>query len=171
MKEILIIDGYNIIYAWPDTASLLKEDLEHARERLIEETVQYAKIKGYEKTFLVFDAHLVKGGSGSTETIMGIEIIYTQEGITADTVIEKLAAKYAQDFIVYVATSDWPEQRAVLGHGAVRLSAREFINEVQNTLQDNLTQQKNNNKHGERQLGWRLNSETLDVLERVRRKK
>lgn len=92
MKEYLIVDGYNIIGAWPELQELKESNLEHARMRLIEVLSVYAALSK-RKVILVFDAYQVKKNSGSQEMVQGIEVIYTKENVTADMAIERLAAQ------------------------------------------------------------------------------
>jgi len=79
MTEYLVVDGYNILHDWKSLKKILSADLEHARSRLIDILSDYQAIRGIQ-TIVVFDAHHVKGGSGSREIINGIEVVYTAEG-------------------------------------------------------------------------------------------
>lgn len=126
MKDYLIVDGYNIIYAWPELQKLKETNLEHARSRLVDMLVNYSALSG-EMVTVVFDAHMVKNNPERSENINGVEVIYTQEGETADAVIEKLAGNLPDSGVVYVATSDWDEQRIIFGRGAYRLTPRELL--------------------------------------------
>lgn len=129
MKEYLIVDGYNIIGAWPELQVLKEENLEHARIRLIEILSTYAAMSK-RKVILVFDAYQVKKNNGSQELIQGIEVIYTKENITADMAIERLTAQIPKHQKVYVATSDRLQQETIWGKGAFRISALELKREV-----------------------------------------
>ncbi len=132
MGEYLIIDGYNVINAWPDLIRLKEINFEHARLKLIDILSDYAGFMGI-KIIIVFDAHQVKGGLGHKEEQERLEIIYTPENITADMVIEKLVSELfnrEEGTRVYVATSDKAEQNIVLGKGAYRISSRELLLEV-----------------------------------------
>lgn len=169
MTDCLIVDGYNILHAWPELAKLLAEDMAHARLRLTEILSNYGALRGI-KVVIVFDAHMVKGGVGSSEETGGVEIIYTPEGVTADMVIEKLAARLINDRKVTVATSDWTQQRIVFGKGAVRLSARELAAEVLAARDENSAIEE---IHPLAKSGIReqLPEETKDILEKIRRSK
>ena len=92
MKEYLIVDGYNIIGAWPELQELKETNLEHARVKLIEILSVHAALSK-RKVILVFDAYQVKKNNGSQEVIQGIDVIYTKENVTADMVIERLTAQ------------------------------------------------------------------------------
>lgn len=130
MPKYLLIDGYNIIFSWDDLKSAALKDLSYARELLIN---RVANIKGTKDigVIIVFDAYKVKGCNRETETINGVEIVYTKEAETADAYIEMVTKKISKHYSVTVATSDSLEQLIILGHGARRISAREFLKEVE----------------------------------------
>ena len=130
--EYLLVDGYNIIFAWPDLQALARSSLEDARKALVE---LLANFHGFHpcELILVFDAYKVHGGIGHQEEIQGIHLVYTKEAETADNYIEKTIRRIARrrDSRVRVATSDALEQVIILGGGATRVSAREFRAEVE----------------------------------------
>ncbi len=128
--EYLLVDGYNIIFAWEELAELARIDLDAARHRLIQILCNY---QGYRRCelILVFDAYKVKGNPGSIERQHGIHVVYTKEAETADMYIEKVTHTLAKEHRVRVATSDGLEQIIILGHGAVRVPARQFREEVE----------------------------------------
>lgn len=128
--EYLLVDGYNIIFAWEELAELARTDLDAARHRLIQILCNY---QGYRRCelILVFDAYKVKGNPGSVERQHGIHVVYTKEAETADMYIEKVTHTLAKEHRVRVATSDGLEQIIILGHGAVRVPARQFREEVE----------------------------------------
>ena len=130
MKEYLIVDGYNIIGAWPELQALKEENLEYARARLIEILSAHAALSK-RIVILVFDAYQVKKNSGSREMIQGIEVIYTKENVTADMAIERLTAQIPKHQKVFVATSDRLQQDTIWGKGAFRVSAMELKREVE----------------------------------------
>lgn len=132
MKEYLIVDGYNIIGAWPELQELKETNLEHARMRLIEILSVHAALTK-RKIILVFDAYQVKRNSGSQETVQGIEVIYTKENVTADMAIERLTAQLPKHQKVFVATSDRLQQETIWGKGAFRISALELKREIEQT--------------------------------------
>ncbi len=135
MKEYLIVDGYNIIGAWPELQALKEENLEHARARLIEILSVHAALSK-RKVILVFDAYQVKKNNGSRELVQGIEVIYTKENVTADMAIERLAAQIPKHQKVFVATSDRLQQETIWGKGAFRISALELKREVELTVKE-----------------------------------
>nr|GGG83880.1 hypothetical protein GCM10011398_31830 [Virgibacillus oceani] len=125
------MDGYNIIGAWEELQKLKDKDMSQARDRLIELMAEYQALSG-NRTIVVFDAYYVKGISSKLEEY-NVEIIYTKEKETADECIEKLVKDIKNvDTQVYVATSDYAEQRTVFGSGALRKSARELYIELRN---------------------------------------
>lgn len=169
MADFLLVDGYNIIHAWDELKKLMDEDIEHARLRLIDLLDNYQAVKGI-KVIVVFDAHLVKGGSGSRDNGSGVNVIYTSEGETADMLIEKMVGQLMVDGQVTVATSDWAQQRIVFGKGAVRLSARELVKEVTSWKDDVSGHIEPLNYNG-RKIGGYLDENVREILERLRRQK
>ncbi len=130
MNNILLVDGYNIIGAWPELRELKERDLSAARDRLIEILAEYKAYTGYH-VILVFDAYYVQGLERKYKDYK-IDVIYTKENETADERIEKLAIELSNiKTQVHVATSDLTEQWAIFGQGALRKSARELFNECQ----------------------------------------
>ena len=127
--EYLLVDGYNIIFAWNDLKKLAAQDIAAAREALADILANY---RGWRKceVLLVFDAYKVKGNPGSVEKKNGIYVIYTKEAQTADSYIERATYDLGKNHRVRVATSDNLEQVIILGHGALRISARAFEEEV-----------------------------------------
>ena len=127
--EYLLIDGYNIIFAWDEYKALASSKLEYARNSLIERLCNYQGFSQQE-IFLVFDAYKVHKNPGSIENFRNIKVVYTKEAETADTYIEKVSHKLSKKHIVRVATSDGPEQMIILGNGALRVPAQIFISDV-----------------------------------------
>ena len=128
--EYLLVDGYNIIFAWDELQRLATQDIAAARGALIDILANY---QGFRKcrVIVVFDAYKVKGNPGSVQTVHGIKVVYTKEAETADTYIERATYELRRERRVRVATSDGPEQVIILGHGALRVSARAFHAEVE----------------------------------------
>ena len=129
--EYLLVDGYNIIFAWDELNALAKESLDAARRKLMDILCNY---QGYQKCvlILVFDAYRVPGSPGAIEQYHNIHVVYTKEAETADMFIERVTHEIGKSRRVRVATSDGMEQVIILGHGALRVSARMFHEEVQN---------------------------------------
>lgn len=125
----VLIDGYNIIFAWDDLKAAAEIDLDFARARLIDRICAYKAMRSCE-VIIVFDAYKVKGNPGSVEKINNISVVYTKEAETADSYIERVTHELGKNYDVRVATSDYMEQIIILGNGAFRISAKEFEEEV-----------------------------------------
>ncbi|WP_047981979.1 NYN domain-containing protein [Ornithinibacillus contaminans] len=128
---VVVVDGYNIIGDWEELKQLKKRDMGQARDRLIELMAEYQAYSGY-RVIIVFDAYYVRGIENKLKQYK-VEIIYTKEKETADECIERLIKKLKNvQTQVYVATSDYEEQRIIFGQGALRKSARELAIELEN---------------------------------------
>ncbi|MEO2077742.1 MAG: NYN domain-containing protein [Bacillus sp. (in: firmicutes)] len=127
--DILLVDGYNIIGAWPELRVLKERDLPAARDRLIERMAEYQAFSGF-RVIVVFDAHFVQGTEKKYKNHK-VEVIFTKENETADERIEKMAISLSnRKTQIHVATSDFTEQWAIFGQGALRKSARELLIEM-----------------------------------------
>ncbi|MDE7017396.1 MAG: TetM/TetW/TetO/TetS family tetracycline resistance ribosomal protection protein [Lachnospiraceae bacterium] len=135
VKEYLLVDGYNIIFAWEELSELAKMNLDSARGRLMDILSNY---QGYRKMtlILVFDAYKVKGNPGSVSAYHNIHVVYTKEAETADQYIEKATHEIAKKHHVTVATSDGLEQLIIMGQGASRMSARELKENIMSTNEE-----------------------------------
>ena len=133
-REILVVDGYNVINAWSNLSEVSKQDLSSAREMLedmIAEYIEYFGMEGY----IVYDAYNVR--SKEREEQKGrLHIIFTKENETADSYIERLSYDLGKKHRVRVATSDGMEQIIILGHGALRTPASVFLREVEDVMED-----------------------------------
>ena len=128
-KEYLIVDGYNIIFAWKDLKELAGSDINAARESLIEILSEYTALRGCE-TVLVFDGYKVRGNEGSKYEQSGIDIVFTKEAQSADAYIEGLVKDLGGSYSVSVATSDALVQLSALKSGTRRISAPELEADV-----------------------------------------
>lgn len=131
-KEYLLVDGYNIIFAWEELNELAKASIDAARNKLMDILSNYQGFVGC-TLILVFDAYKVKGNQGEVQKYHNIYIVYTKEAETADQYIEKTTHEIGRKYKVTVATSDALEQVIVMGQGAYRISARDFYEEVERT--------------------------------------
>jgi len=129
-KEYLLVDGYNIMFAWDELKEASRQNLDHARNLLMDILCNYRGVKNAE-VILVFDAYKVAGNPGSIEKYNNIYVVYTKEAETADSYIEKTTYEISRHHRVRVATSDGMEQMIILGNGALRVSAQEFKREVE----------------------------------------
>jgi len=168
-EEFLIIDGYNVINAWPELIKLKEKNFEHARLKLLQIISNYSGYKGI-KVIVVFDAHLVKGSVEHKEYYGNVEVIYSGEGVPADLVIEKLISTFSTSSRVFVATSDKTEQEMIWGKGAYRISSRELLIEIEETVQNNKKFFKEN-QYKPYRLDSHLTDEVKVIFEKWRRGK
>ncbi len=145
LPQYLLIDGYNIIFAWDELKEVAKESLEDARILLINKIANYQAMK-QNNVIIVFDAYKVKGEHREIENIYGIKVVYTKEAETADSYIEKTTEKLVKNYRVRVATSDNLVQMIIFGTGAERVSAKEFYDEVTKCEEELRELIKDNNK-------------------------
>lgn len=165
--DILLVDGYNIIGAWPELVFLKTRDLAAARDRLIEKMAEYQAYTGF-KVIVVFDAHYVPG-IAKTYQNHKIEVIFTKENETADERIEKMAISLNNRRTqIHVATSDFTEQWTIFGQGALRKSARELLIEM-NAIEKGI--EKNVKKIQEKQPVSKIpiSDELAEIFEKWRR--
>jgi len=134
-QQYLIVDGYNIIFAWEELAALAKEDLDAARRRLCDILSSFAGFRKW-MLVLVFDGYKQKGSTGSKTVWNNIRVVYTAEGQTADAYIESLAAEIGSNYNIRVASSDALIQLSSFRSGVLRVSARELQEEVQRAQQE-----------------------------------
>ena len=134
-QTALIVDGYNIIFAWEALAETAKSDLEAARRQLCDKLVSYAGFKKC-RLVVVFDGYKVKGSPGEKQLLHGVQVVYTKENETADAYIEALAAQIGNNYSVRVATSDSLVQLSSLRSGVLRMSARELQQELEQTAKE-----------------------------------
>lgn len=132
--DYLLVDGYNIIFAWDELRAMADADINAAREALINLLSNYQSVRKCH-LIVVFDAYKVKGGVGSVEKRHGLHVVYTKEAETADMYIEQASYDLSRKHRVRVATSDGMEQMIILGHGAERISATELHWEVEQATQ------------------------------------
>ena len=127
--DYLLVDGYNVIFAWDALRKLADGNLDAARRRLMDILCNYA---GYKRCvpILVFDAYKVRGGTREVEKYHNLYVVYTREAETADMYIERATHELAKEHRTRVVSSDGAEQIIVMGHGALRVSARAFEEEV-----------------------------------------
>jgi predicted RNA-binding protein with PIN domain len=129
LREILLVDGYNIIHAWSELKRIAQDSLEDARHALVEIMQDFQGYLGY-RIIIVFDAHMIQGGLEKKEIFGGVEVVYTKENETADRYIERMVDGIPKNVRVMVATSDYLQQTIVMSRGAVRISARELMEQV-----------------------------------------
>lgn len=169
MQNILLVDGYNIIGAWPELQGKKQESLEEARDLLIDKMAEYQARTGY-RVIIVFDAYYVQGIEKKKKQSK-VEVIFTRKKQTADEKIEQLASELKKVNVqIYVATSDYTEQWVIFGQGALRKSARELRRELQE-IEAGITD------HVKKVIAEKplnrsfINEDVLEKLEKMRRRK
>ena len=167
IKEYLLVDGYNIIFAWEDLNELSKINIESARNKLMDRLSNY---QGYKKMtlILVFDAYKVKGNPGSVMKYHNIYVVYTKEAETADQYIEKTVHEIGRKYQVTVATSDTLEQVIILGQGGNRLSAANLLEEVEEVEAEISKKVQKKTSKEKNYLFDHLDEEMADLMEEVR---
>lgn len=138
-EQYLLVDGYNIVFAWEELARLAADSLDAARGRLLDILCNYQGYLGY-PVIVVFDAYKVKGNPGEVTRYQNLHVVYTKEAETADQYIEKTVHRIGKTYRVTVATSDALEQLIIWGQGAVRQSARELWEAVRATHESRMEQ-------------------------------
>ncbi len=170
-RDFLIVDGYNIIHDWEELKELSKVSLESARNKLLDIMSNYQGYKNHIEVIVVFDGYLVKGNLGSARTYNNIYAVYTKEFETADHYIEKTVNALPRECRIRVATSDRLEQLIILGHGAIRMSARELKIEIE-SVNSKITEEFIEKKPPKSNLLMdNLDEETRNILEQMRRGK
>ena len=168
-EEYLLVDGYNIIFAWEELKELSKVNIQAARDKLMDILSNY---QGYKKQtlILVFDAYKVEGQMGEVQKYHNIYVVYTKEAETADQYIEKTVHKIGRTHQVTVATSDGLEQIIIMGAGARRLSAKglkEDIEQANIDIRENYLGQYE--RKGKTYLFDQLSEEMTDFMEEIRK--
>jgi predicted RNA-binding protein with PIN domain len=165
--DILIVDGYNIIGAWPELKVLKEKDLAQARDLLIAKMAELQAYSGF-RVIVVFDAYYVQGIEKKYKNHK-VEVIFTKENETADERIEKMAIQLSnRKTQIHVATSDYTEQWAIFGQGALRISARELlteINEIEKRIEKNVKSIQENKPVSK----IPISSEVAEIFEKWRR--
>lgn len=166
-KEYLLVDGYNIIFAWEDLKELADANIDGARTKLMDMLCNY---QGYKKCtlILVFDAYKVPGNPGSVLKYHNIHVVYTKEAETADQYIEKTVHEIGKKYHVTVATSDRLEQVIILGQGGSRMSARELREDMEQVEGQIREEAKLRRQSGKNYLFDSLDDEAAEYIEAVR---
>lgn len=166
-ESYLLVDGYNIIFAWEDLKELAQVSLEGARGKLMDILCNY---QGYRKMtlILVFDAYKVEGNVGEVMKYHNIHVIYTKEAETADQYIEKTVHRMGGRYDVTVATSDAAEQMIIWGQGARRLSARGLRREIREACQEIQENYLKTNPGAKHYLFENLGDDMAALMEEVR---
>lgn len=166
-KQYLLVDGYNIIFAWDFLKELSEVNLEAARGKLMDILCNYQGFTGY-TLIVVFDAYKVKGNPGEIFKYHNIHVVYTKEAETADQYIEKTTHELGHRHRVLVATSDHLEQVIVMGQGARRITAADFLEEVERAEKEIRRINEERRQNGKNYLLENADDATADLLENVR---
>ncbi|WP_138420194.1 NYN domain-containing protein [Aquibacillus sediminis] len=165
--DVLLVDGYNIIGAWDELNRLKDSDLEQARSLLVERMAEYKAYKGM-RVIIIFDAYGVRGLETKQKNY-NVEVIYTKENETADECIERLIKEFKNVRTqVYVATSDYTEQRTIFAQGALRKSARELHIEMED-IEGEIEEELQDHQHTQHSTKIPINKDVLEVFEKWRR--
>lgn len=168
--DFLILDGYNVINSWGALKALQEQNLEHARKELEERMASYGAFKGY-KVVIVYDGQGQSGDAEEEILYKGLKIVFTTDGMTADSYIERLVYDILRrKKIVYVITGDYSEQLAILGSGAYRQSVRELSEDYVRAKKEMLSKSSKPYINARNELADRIaNGEVLSKLEQLRR--
>ncbi len=170
-KEILVVDGYNVINAWTELSEAAKLDLAVARDMLndiLTEYLSYYNMEGY----VIYDAYNVHTSEQREELSGRLHIVFTKENQTADSYIEKFITDYKnkRHYVLKVVTNDMAEQQIVLGKGAVRVSARELELNLQESRRD-IKGQIDKVRHKKNTIEHILDEHIMQKLEQMRKNK
>ena len=167
ITEYLLVDGYNVIFAWEDLKELAKDNIEGARGKLMDILSNY---QGFKKcvVILVFDAYKVQGDTLEIQKYHNIHVVYTKEAETADQYIEKVVHEIGRKYHVTVVTSDGVEQVVTLGQGGTLISSREFLEEVRIVNEQIREETKARRESGRNYLFDHMDEELANHMEEVR---
>lgn len=168
----LLVDGYNIIGAWPSLKQVIQQSgFEDARRELIEVLTNYSACKSYD-TYLVFDAHSVRNPASQEFVTENLSVCYTDFGQTADSYIEKICSRLMngsrRNNRIVVATSDRAHQLTVVGYGAEWMSANQLASDVQLTHRQSRRRAPKTNRLASRSLLQGLDREAQEKLNKLR---
>jgi len=170
--DVILVDGYNMIGDWPELVKLKDVGLEEAREKLVSMLADYQGFTGM-RVYVVFDAHQTTG-QGASYKQHGLTVVYTKEKETADECIERICAEWINKRRnVYVATSDMAEQHVIFGQGALRMSARELLQEIKENAKNinHAIKERDFNLQQRSVVEQRLSDDIRAKLEQMRRGK
>lgn len=166
--KIIFVDGYNVINHWPDLREVKDYSYEAARNKLIDSLQNYSSFMGY-KVYVVFDAHKVQGSIEKKDKIGNVVIVFTKDGETADSYIERSVNNIGRKTEVVVVTSDSLEQQLAFQRGAIRTSSLEFYHEVKGAETKIMKKAEKTVVKQRNLLGNNVNADVLEKLERIRR--
>lgn len=164
MKDLLLVDGYNVINRGRRYATVKDTDLEAARARLVEDVAAYAQLAGIEAT-VVFDGKHRPGTQDRESTLLGIRVVFTKEAQSADSAIERMSHAARRERRVIVATSDYAQQKTVFAKGVLRVSAAELLAR----MQDEQSEAKDHTRTGRKRvfLQDRIDEQVREALRKM----
>ena len=165
-ESYLLVDGYNIIYAWKELKELASISLDGARGKLQDILCDYQAMKGCQ-VMVVFDAYRLQGHPVEVSDYHNIRVVFTKEAETADQYIEKFAVRHARDYTITVATSDGLEQVIIRGQGCLLLSARELQEEIARNKENFREQHMEQGMNSGNSLGKYLDDEILQQVKAI----
>ncbi len=167
VPEYLLVDGYNVIFAWEDLKDLAKVNIEAARNKLMDILSNY---QGFRKcvVILVFDAYKVEGYAMEIQKYHNIHVVYTKQAETADQYIEKVVHQIGRKYHVTVVTSDGVEQVITRGQGGTLISSREFRDEVELVRRQIREEYENRRESGKNYLFDHMDEKLAEEMEDVR---
>lgn len=166
--RILLVDGYNVVNSWPKLSGIKDVSFDSAREELIGSMKNYSSFTG-DRVYVVFDAHLKTGSLEKVEKQENVFIVFTKEGETADSYIERFVNEKGRKHNLCVVTSDLAEQQLIFQRGAVRMSSLEFLQEVIKIEEEIKSIHKKKYIHSKNELSVNIDEETRKRLEEIRR--
>lgn len=167
--KIVFVDGYNVLNSWPDLKEEKEYSFEGSREKLIAVMHNYSAFNDC-KVIIVFDAHKVAGSLEKKDKLdKNLSVIFTKDGETADSYIERSVHEIGRKYEVYVVTSDSLEQQTIFQRGAVRISSLEFYNEVIETEDIIRNKAEKSKIPHKNHLQDNINFDVLRKLEEIRR--
>ena len=165
-EEYLLVDGYNIIFAWDELKELAEQTIDGARGKLLDILCNYQGMKKC-RLIAVFDAYRVQGHVTECLDYHNIQVVFTKEAETADQYIEKFAHENGRKYDVTVATSDHLEQIIIHGQGCRLISARELKEEIRR-LSETVHQEYQERKTGEKHKNYLLDSMSEEMMKQIK---
>lgn len=166
--RILLIDGYNVVNSWPILKDLKDTSFDGAREELIDRMKNYSSYSG-DRVYVVFDAHLKLGSLEKEEKLGNVHIVFTKEGETADSFIERFVNEKGRKVNICVVTSDFKEQQLIFQRGATRMSSLEFLQEIGKIEEEIELIKKTKYTNKRNRIESNLDEEIRKKLEEIRR--
>lgn len=166
--RIVLVDGYNVVNSWPKLNDIKDISFDSSRDELIGRMKNYSSFTG-DRVYVVFDAHLKPGSLEKKEKQGNVYIVFTKEGETADSYIERFVNEKGRKNNICVVTSDLKEQQLIFQRGAVRMSSLEFLQDVNNIEEEIKNIHRKKYIHIKNELAKNLDEETRKKLEEIRR--